>query len=251
MSSAQTRSDSSLLGVRPLNVPTEKKPSGVNPVRRKSLVTLILDQLRDFIASAGLRAGDRLPPERQLAEQLAVSRPSLRIALDWLSERGALRRVQGGGTYLEPNIAAVLAQARDHDLVDQARFADVIEARACLETKLAELAAERASPEKVHALQAAVERARQAKDALSWFQHELQFHVGLAQLAGNSILTGTLESLFPQILATWQAHPSRLDIEQAAADHLAILEAVARRDAGDASRLMGEHLARFRNILAG
>jgi GntR family transcriptional repressor for pyruvate dehydrogenase complex len=249
--SSTTRSDSSLLGVRTLNVPTDKRSTGVNPVRRKSLVTLILDQLRDFIASAGLRAGDRLPPERQLAEQLAVSRPSLRIALDWLSERGALRRVQGGGTYLEPNIASVLAQARDHDLVDQARFADVIEARACLETKLVELAAERAATDKVQALQTAVEQARQAKDALSWFQHELQFHLGLAQLAGNSILAGTLEALFPQILTTWQAHPARVDIERAAVDHLAILDAVVRRDGAAASRLMSEHLERFRNVLSG
>jgi GntR family transcriptional repressor for pyruvate dehydrogenase complex len=226
----------------------EKRPSGVNPVRRKSLVSLILDQLREFIASAGLRAGDRLPPERQLAEQLAVSRPSLRIALDWLSERGALRRVQGGGTYLEPNIAMVLAQSRDNEFVDKAHLRDVVEARFLIEPHLAELAASRGTPEQIQKLRQGVEEAR-GGDPFAWYQHELVFHVGLARLAGNAFLAGALETMFPQILATWQARTEPFDVAGAAADHLRILDAIAQKDGTLASREMTNHLERFRHTI--
>ena len=227
-----------------------KSPSAANPVRRKPLVILILDQLREFITSARLKSGDRLPPERQLAIQLEVSRPSLRAALDWLSERGALRRVQGGGTYLEPNINSVLAEARDRDLVEKAKLAEVIEARLLLEPPLAELAAKKGTPEEFKELHAELDRTPQSlNDPLEYCQHELQFHIRLARMAGNRILTGMLELLFPHFMAFFHTHSNQIPSESILDSHRAILSALESRDPKAASHEMTRYLQRYQVLL--
>lgn len=234
-----------------MNVKDAKLPSAASPVRRRPLVALILDQLREFIATARLRPGDRLPPERQLAQQLAVSRPSLRAALDWLSERGALRRVQGGGTYLEPNIHAVLAEARDRDVVERGKVVEVIEARFVLEPLLASLAAERAEDVEIQDLRndLAVDPASMV-DPADYGQHELQFHVRLARTCGNPILVGMLEMLFPHFLGFCQMHAKDLDARAALSAHAEILDAVARRNPAEAAERMRSYLTRYQDILA-
>lgn len=227
------------------------KLPGVSPVRRTSLVTLILERLKEYIADAGLRQGDRLPPERVLATQLGVSRPSLRAALDLLSERGALRRVQGGGTYLESNIAAVLAQVGEHDDAPRAQLREVVEARFHLEPVVAELAADRANDEQLADLEQSIEQiAGNLDDLAAWFQHELHFHVRLARMCGNSVLTTAVESLYPQILGCWQSHADTLDPAVSLEEHRAILDALKRRDGEGANKAMAQHLQHFR-VLCG
>jgi len=211
---------------------------------------LILDRLRELIAAQGLRPGDRLPPERQLAKQFRVSRPSLRGALDWLSERGALRRVQGGGTYLLPDFAAVLAQAHTNSPATDSALAEVVEARFCLEPVLVELAASRVSMKQLEALQLdLLEAGRQFNDSLAWQQHDLRFHTHLARLSGNKILSSTLESIFPRVLAYWQAKSTRLDLPSLFAEHQAILDALSRRDGSEAAQSMRQHLRSFQLVL--
>lgn len=223
---------------------------GAMPVRRTSLVNLILDRLRELIASQGLRPGNRLPPERQLAKQLNVSRPSLRAALDLLSQRGALRRVQGGGTYLQPNFATILAEVQETAGVDESTFPEVVEARRCLEPMLVELVAEKANSEQIESLRLEVmEAGENLDDVLAWHQHDLRFHTQLARLSGNSILSATLESLFPRVLASWQANPERFDIPMFHADHLAVVDALSNGKGTEAAEVMRRHLKSFQQAL--
>ncbi|QGJ69778.1 Hypothetical protein PBC10988_14650 [Planctomycetales bacterium 10988] len=218
-------------------------------VRRTSLVTLILDRLRELIAARGLRPGDRLPPERQLAAQLQVSRPSLRAALDWLNQRGALRRVQGGGTYLESNFAEILAQAQEKNL-SASTFSEIVEARVYLEPMLARLAVRRASREQVESLQREViEVGKLLPDPSVWHQHDLRFHTQIARFSGNSVLSSALEGLFPQVLASWQLGIHLVDLKFLHNQHREIIEAILMRDEDLAASRAQEHLEHYQSML--
>ncbi len=171
-----------------MSVPERDPRPGPDPVHRTNLTTLILYRLRDFAIAQGLVEGDRLPPERELAARLSVSRPTLRGALDWLNRRGALRRVQGGGTFLEANFLAALAEGPNAASSESAELREVAEARCALEPLLAKMAAERMTPDDAHRLQSAIERsAKCVDDRRAWHQHDLQFHLEVARLAGNCV----------------------------------------------------------------
>lgn len=219
------------------------------PVRRANLTTLILDQLRQYVITNGLSENDRLPPERDLAIRLRVSRPSLRNALDWLSERGALRRVQGGGTFLQANFLDVLADAPG-TIVDEPSPGELAEARMILEPGLARLAAERVTSVELAALERELQRVRQRLgDPSACRQHDLKFHIRLAQLSGNTLLATTVEGLMAQAMSLWNLHPQELDVAQMVADHQELLGYLARHDAESAARKMAEHLRAQRSDL--
>ncbi|MBL9125007.1 MAG: FadR family transcriptional regulator [Planctomycetaceae bacterium] len=214
---------------------------GPAPVRRTNLTQLILDQLRDYVLSHGLLEEDRLPPERELAAQLDVSRPSLRNALDWLAQRGALRRVQGGGTFLQSTFLTVLAEAHVAHAAAPSNSSELAEARGYLEPLLVQLAAERASSEELAALAADAARAGQRlEDVEFWRLHDLAFHARLAKLSGNSILAEALGAALHQTARSDQSAP--LDTRKCHEQHSEILEALTRRDAEAAAQLMREHL---------
>lgn len=213
------------------------------PVRRTNLTQLILDQLRCYVLNNGLVEEDRLPPERELAAQLNVSRPSLRNALDWLEERGALRRVQGGGTFLQPNFLHVIADARDLGGPSDTNLHDAIEARVHLEPAVIRLAAERITGEELEQLAEEVAKAKyRTSDVAFWRWHDLQFHSRLARVCGNSILSQALETILSDVFLLCTSHADRFDIARAQAEHEQILEALTWRDGELAAQRMSEHL---------
>lgn len=222
------------------------------PVRRASLTTLILDQLRDYVVAHNLVVGDRLPAERELAARLGVSRPTLRVALNQLAERGALRRVQGGGTYLEEGYLTALVQTQVAATnANLPPLPQIVETRVCLEPILARLAARRASNEDLAALDEEVQRAGQSlDDAESWRQHDLRFHARIAQLSGNPILADALDSVVSHLPNLWARLHDKISIRDAHNDHLEIIAALRRRDAVGAARQMKNHLQIFERAAA-
>src|SRR5438132_14356494 len=115
----------------------------IEPIRRSRLYQGIVEQIEGLLEKGDLRAGDQLPPERQLAEQFQVSRASVREALRSLELLGVVETRAGGGTFVRQTSPDDLARpltsliARGHSL------ADVIEFRGLIEPAIAALAAER------------------------------------------------------------------------------------------------------------
>lgn len=229
---------------------SDNRTHGPAPVARTNLTTLILRELRDYVVAQGLREGDRLPPERELATRLNVSRPTLRSALQWLAQRGALRRVQGGGTFLEPNFLAVLVEAPGYEPEIPADLAEVLEARRVLEPAVARLATQRASDGDLETLESIYQHeAESIDDRRAWQQHYLQFHLNLARLSGNSILSDTLQVLFAPLLRVL-VHPD-FDADKCLEDHRALIDALARRDGDAAAYHVEKHLARVAELASG
>ncbi len=219
-------------------------------MRRASLQALILDQLRDYVVANGLTAGDRLPSERDLAVRLSVSRPTLRVALNWLHERGALRRVQGGGTYLESGFLVALAQGQIREVADALSLAELAETRLLLEPVLIRLVARRADVEQLRALEADLEKAgRETESVDAWRQHDLHFHTRLAQLSGNRVLADAVDAVLLHLPQVWSAFQDEHRIMRSYEEHREILDALLRGDAVESARRMRQHLRMFERTL--
>jgi GntR family transcriptional regulator, transcriptional repressor for pyruvate dehydrogenase complex len=203
-------------------------------------------RLRELIEETGLGPGDKLPPERELAERLGVSRTSVRQALTLLRAMGAVEPRQGDGVYLRRRISG----ADDHVAVAQVgelgehQPAAVMEAREGLEIQLARLAARRRTPHDLEVMRQALggmARAITAGDDVAEF--DKRFHEQVARSADSPLLQeliGQLAGPIAQTRLVSLARPGRAG--RSLAGHQRILEAIEQRDEDGAAEAMREHL---------
>lgn len=197
-------------------------------------------------------AGERLPPERVLAGQLGVGRSTLRKVLEVLEEDGKLRRHVGQGTFV--------TGARQHGVVATLRLdpppspSDVLELRLMVEPDIAATAALRATAPEIEELRDAVEGARRRTGWEEWEEADTRFHIGIAGATRNPLLVGVLNTLdiirrqreWGQLRST-TLNPDRQ--RTYVAQHLAVVEAIARRDPPGAAAAMRIHLAAVRDAM--
>jgi len=217
----------------------------LKPVESRRLYQQIADQIRDLIDRGGFEAGTRLPPERDLAQQLGVSRPSLREALIALDVEGRVEVRSGSGVYVSelksgpvPTRTAAMGESPSQ----------LMEARSVIEGEVVVLACARVTPELlarlrelVKGMEAAIDRRRARVDL------DRQFHLTLAEMSGNAILFRLIEELFDERHSPISAKiSSRFENKRtwkiALAEHEAILKAVEARDPIAAQAAMRAHL---------
>jgi GntR family transcriptional repressor for pyruvate dehydrogenase complex len=167
-------------------------PLAIVPVRRSRISQQIVVQLCQMIRQGQLRPGDRLPPERELSEQLQVSRASLREALRALEIAGIVAAKQGGGTYIrevfDDGILSPLSLVLDAstDLVG-----NLWEVRSIFEPAVASRAALRAQPDDLVALERIVEEQHGFLDREmpndAWLESDRAFHVAVARASRNEV----------------------------------------------------------------
>lgn len=210
----------------------------------------VLTLLRGFLAQAALPEDGRLPPERELAASLGVSRAALRKALATLEADGQLWRHVGKGTFLgvRPHgpIGDVAAVAR------QSAPATVMEARLALEPECARLAARNATGAQIAALQSLLRRPR----AMNWRQFEgldAEFHRALVAASGNTLLLHLFDTLSAiRRAVTWGRRRDSAGPppdHHSFAEHAAIVAAVAERDPAAAQAAMRAHILTVRQNL--
>lgn len=120
----------------------------------------IYDQIRNMIINTDIKPGNKLPPERELAEQLGVSRPSLREALNKLEAQGFLEQIQGDGTYVRSITQNSIDSAIEDHITKKEGIFDLIEIRKIFETWAAYTAAQRATPEEIKQMEEYVNEMR-------------------------------------------------------------------------------------------
>jgi GntR family transcriptional repressor for pyruvate dehydrogenase complex len=214
----------------------------LRPLTRPRLYEQVVAQLREHVAAAGLKAGDRLPPERELAERLGVSRASIKQAMVVLEVQGLVDVRHGGGTYLRGD--TLDSEPVDRLVERRRRLPDVLDARDALESKLAELAAERRTAEDVAEIDAAladmreqIERGEQGEDG------DRRFHEAVTHAAHSVLLAEFMRAIADQI-----AESRRESLQQpgrparSLAQHERIAEAIRSADARGAVRAMHRHL---------
>lgn len=175
----------------------------VGQVRQRRLSDDIVLQLEALILEGSLKAGERLPAERVLAERFGVSRPSLREAIQKLVARGLLVSRQGGGNYVAERVGSTFSDPLLHLLEgNPSAQRDLLEFRHTLEGSCAYYAALRATPpdhlrlrEAYEALQACYETdgaANQAEEGAA----DARFHLAIAEASHNAVLLHTIRGLF-------------------------------------------------------
>jgi DNA-binding FadR family transcriptional regulator len=211
----------------------------------------VVQQIKTHIFEGNLAPGDRLPSEKQLAEQFGLSRITVRDAMRVLESQGliTIRVGAGGGAFVaNPDTASANELLTDLLRLQRANVRELIEARLVIETSIIEYAAQRATRDDIAAMQRAIDGARAARtNGDSHFtRHSVDFHVALAQAAKNSVLLFTVNSfrtLFYEVLE--KLIPDDLMAQRAIADHQKILDAIANHDPEHAQQLMRDHLSYF------
>ncbi|MCG2670558.1 FadR/GntR family transcriptional regulator [Bradyrhizobium sp. GCM10023182] len=213
-------------------------------VEARRLYRQVADQLRSLIDSGEYAVGSRLPTERDLAEQLKISRPTVREALIALEVEGRVRIRVGSGIYVtEPVDAAPVPSA-----VLEGPF-ELLRAREFLESAIAEQAARVATSDDVARIDAAlVAMADVEHPSEASMVHDRAFHVAIAECLGNAVLVRVVGEMFDQRLnpyftqlahyfenpGTWLA---------ALSEHRAVRDAIAARRPMSAHDAMRDHLA--------
>ncbi|MDE5442593.1 GntR family transcriptional regulator [Bradyrhizobium sp. CSA207] len=223
-------------------------------VEARRLYRQIADQLRSLIDSGEYAVGSRLPTERELAEQLKVSRPTVREALIALEVEGRLRIRVGSGIYvIEPAGAALSVPSAA--AVIEGPF-ELLRAREFLESAIAEQAARVAKKDDIARIDAslvAMENVTHPGEAS--MIHDRAFHVAIAGSLGNAVLVRVVGDLFDQRLNPYFAQLAHYfenprTWHAALDEHRAVRDAIAAHDPGAARDAMRNHLARSQERFA-
>lgn len=217
------------------------------PLRPLSLKEQAKRELRRLIDEGVLRPGDRLPSERELSEQLRVSRGTVREAVQFLWALGLVEIRHGAGTFVTGASDAARAAAwRNWTARHAARMVELIEVRKGLETLAAELACVRQGRDGIAAMEHAIDEmqaAAEAQDVDALVEADVQFHQGLAEASGNLALLELVAAIGDQLVRERAAVLDMQDrAQQSLAECRAILEAVRLREPSLARAALIQHL---------
>jgi GntR family transcriptional repressor for pyruvate dehydrogenase complex len=229
----------------------------MDPQHLKSvrLYERIADTIRGQIVAGELREGDRLPNERGIAERFGVSRPVVREAIKALTNDGLVQVRQGSGTYVANGTSAALGNSFGLALSvgsSHQNLRDLVEIREILEPSIAALAAQRAEPADLAAIQAAIERMDISfEDVDAFIAADHDFHLAIAKATHNPLIA-TL--LYPVVDQLNEQRKRIFFVVHSAADaqlfHHRIFKAIAAKAAAKASDAMRLHLAQVNRDIA-
>jgi len=215
-------------------------------VPRGSAVSEVVRQLTTLLSSGQFAPGSRLPPERQLAEELGVGRSAVREALAALDVLGIVTVRPGSGTYLRDSMSELLPTTLSWGLMLSAQHTSQLsEVRAALEVRAAALAADRIDEAGIEALRESLEHMDTNLDDLPAFiEADAHFHVTLARASDNEVLSDLLQTI-RSLLRLWvdRGLRRREQAEIACREHRAVFEAVVARDPQAAEAAMRSHMA--------
>lgn len=230
---------------------TDRSPARFQSVTRATIYVQVAEQIRDAILGRSLSSGERLPPERELAQQFGVSRATVREALRHLQAQGLL--VARGRTSPLEAASTDAATARFSEALanvvqlQEVPVADLVELRVVVEVAAAARAA--AAPvaahmEEARAALATMERAETS--APQYHEADVAFHVALVAASGNQalrlVMLAVRESIRQRLGEAFEGRSFERGRRRITEQHRAILRAVERGDAKGAGRLLREHL---------
>ena len=212
----------------------------LQPVKKSRLSSEVIDQISQSILRGDYKPGHKLPPERDLASQLGVSRTVVREALRSLEIMGLVESQIGGGTFVkEHTIENALTPIANYFSSDDSVVDEIIETRKILEPEMVKLAAQRATQEDIEHIEASIAQMEQEdKMGLSGINGDTAFHFAVAS-AMLKILSLIADLLHYTMKVSLRAEPER---EVTIQGHKKVLEAIKAKDPVLASEYMREHL---------
>jgi len=228
------------------------KAAHATPVERTKLTASVFEQLLSYVVSGSWKAGERIPPERELCQQLGIARTSLRESLKAMELVGMLDSRVGDGTFVCPRtefLSRPLLWAftgTDHE-----ELQEIMEARTIIEENLAALAAKRGSSEDIQNIGRAVQLMRDSvARGDSILEADMAFHMAVSTAAKNSVMRNAVQ-LLRNLLRQWIQYKLLIpDIPQTVLKrHVTIYRAIAARKPNAARNAMRLHLEETTKLL--
>lgn len=207
----------------------------------------IADTVAEAIEAGQYKLGDRLPTERELAEQFGVSRPTLREAMIALEMLGMIEARHGLGIYVTGNVRPSAPAASADPDIEIGAF-ELIEARRLFEGEAAALAATSITDEQLAALEALMERMA-VEDEVRGEDADREFHMTIARATGNGAIIATIENLWDwrhrsPLARNILTRARGMGLEPRIHEHRRVFEALKARDPHAARQAMRDHLER-------
>lgn len=229
------------------------------PVHMEKLSKGVIRQIELLILRGLLRPGERLPSERELAERMGVSRPSLREAIAGLQERGLLVTRAGAGVFVADMLGSAFSEAliQLFSSHEEAVF-DYVSFRRDLEGMAAERAARFGSDTDLKVIDTVfrkMEAAHSKRNPSDEAQLDAEFHLAIIEASHNIIMLHMMRAMFDLLRAgvfynRQQMFRQRMTREQLLAQHRAINEAVQMRDPQAARKAAEDHMSYVENQLS-
>ena len=210
-----------------------------------------LKRVRAYFERVGYSERDRIPPERELAAELGMTRARIRVCLRKLAAEGMIWRHVGKGTFFGPRPDAVKDAPVHLAFADLTNPREVIEARIAVEPELARMATQRATGKDFQAMRECLDRMLAAEGPAAWLLWDRQFHRAIAEAAGNRLMLAMFDAIHASRerevwgrLRDAVLSPERM--KEVGEQHEALYEALVVRDAEHAAALMQGHIRAVR-----
>lgn len=206
-----------------------------------------IEKIKAMLLAGELRPGDRLPPEKDLAEKLGLSRSSMREAVKALELIRVLDVRRGDGTYVTTLDPQLLNEALGFivELHQAQGVVELLEVRRILEPAAAAMAAQKIGRDGLEALQASMSGVTEETSVEELVQHDMEFHSIIAAHSGNTYLAGLLEALSSRTLRAriWRGLTQEKAVARTLSEHEAIAAALERGDVELVRALVTVHVS--------
>ncbi len=218
------------------------------PIKRRKVSDEIFEQLRDLIFRGRLKPGEKIPPERELANAFGASRPSVKAAINKLVNLGLVVQKQGQGTF----VSSMESRYRENPLrevlkSEEITITDLLEVRLGLEVQAVGLAAVRASSEDIQTLEICLkDMLSRVKKGQMGSEEDVAFHMGIAFATRNSVQVYLMRNFYELLFQG--ISESRIYLYEAGnlaimnQQHAEILEAIRNRQPDEAKVCMESHI---------
>jgi GntR family transcriptional repressor for pyruvate dehydrogenase complex len=218
-------------------------------VQTKKVYIEIVEQIQNLILNGKIKPGDRLPPERMLAEKLGVSRPPLREAMSALEILGIIECRGGKGNFVKKKFNSTNYKQQMEELENEESPFELLEARKVIETEIAALAAEKATLPDIAEVEKVLKKMENALDDVpKAMEFDTEFHIAVAKAAHNSVLLETMiflarglsDSMWVNIKEKLWEQPG--NPRKYIKEHKEIIDAIKNKNQEGARTKMNDHL---------
>jgi GntR family transcriptional repressor for pyruvate dehydrogenase complex len=229
----------------------------INPINSKRIYQSVVEQVVGLLQAGEMKPGDKLPPERTLAELFRVSRASIREAFSAMEIIGLIEVRPGDGSFVTDfNIAPFLNTIAPLFVKNETMETELLEFRKLLELEAVELAALKASESGLKILASCLDRMKAAierNDSAAGAEADIGFHTQIFTLTDNFILTKAAECVASLVVSSVRFNREKILVNPDNAwelyrQHLSIYEAIGARRPQEAKELMERHLGFVREI---
>jgi len=220
-------------------------------IKRKPLYEQVADTIVNRIKSGKYQPGKRLPTEKEISEELGVSRNSVREAMKSLCTAGIVHSVAGRGTFLNKNVKTRMLNTHKNmniDIdVDFKSITEILELRLIMDPECAALAAERATPDQLKVLGNLIKKLKQAiNEGGDWEQAAFEFHNQIRKMCKNETIINVMNSLTKNLVSLRSELRTKkspmIDNEAMWNEHAEIYNAIKKRQPKLAKKLFKQHL---------